>query len=128
MTSPQPGHRRWMLWAIAVVVLFVVVAWFPGESPTIRKARSLRLGQTQAEVTDAMGLGLLDICSIEGQLVMTFASDSENRRFKIQRVLMSWLAGFGLPYEFLSIEFPVEVHLQDDFVTYIRRGDERLGQ
>jgi hypothetical protein len=55
--QPPKPRRRWKRWTgLAIVLMIGCVVWMAGrESETIRRARSLTLGMTEAEVRAIMG-------------------------------------------------------------------------
>jgi hypothetical protein len=127
MTDGRAPRRRWIRWTIIGLIVAGLVTWLKLESPTIRRSRALRIGQTKAAVIDVMGeTKIVEISDGDGTLVMQFASESEVCQFRFQTSLMWRLLEAGLPYAFLRVQYPVEVHAQNGRVVYIRRGDERV--
>jgi hypothetical protein len=136
MTDQPKPRRRWKRWiALGLVLVICCGAWMANrESPTVRKAQQLQLGQTVAEV-EAMGRPVTSRILRTNELtdspvshVLYFSTPFEQRQFFSVLWLRQQLAQFGLEAWRPASRWPVEVHFDPSGHSHwFRRGSEVVG-
>jgi hypothetical protein len=140
------AHRRWKRRTALVLILVIGCGvWMAsGESETVRNARKLRIGMTEAEVFAIMGrpkhnivvaqatepliTGINVSSPIRQQNFALFASPVENTVIEMKNTIRDWLVNMGIASRGPSIVWPVQVIFGDGRVEYIRRGSEVVGR
>lgn len=123
-------RRRWKRWAALVVILAIGSGvWMAsGESETVRKARGLQLGMTEAEVRSIMGRPA-DVMGRSPSrpkfLVCVFATPTESWLRRQKEKLFAFGAQLGVVSKPPVLDWPVRVQFnRNQRVILICRGSE----